>query len=232
MSRPKSSYTLWILGHVLRGLVVLLIIGVCAFLIWRIAFSQKPPKELRRIASNEILREAYDEYGDDLIILEQPNQITYTEAANNQAYFRYDWCVFIKQANQVQLLFFYNNSTLEKLQSDYELEQEIPAGQEVFDLLLTQYVDVTPEGHEGDAVLDKREITPSSCEVGTNRNGMYTFLRYTFDGVDLTDTVVIYLDVFYEEIEESLGTLRLYHEEELSEERDLTRKEKKIIKEG
>ena len=232
MSRPKSSYTLWILGHVLRGLIALVIIGVCALLIWRVAFSQKPPKELRRIGSNEILREALSEYGDDLTILEQPNQIAYTEAGHNAAYFRYDWCVFIKQANQVQLLFFYNNSTLEKVQSDYELGHELPSGEEVFNVLLTQYVDITPEGHEGDAVLDKREIAPSSCEVGTNRNGMYTFLRYTFDGVDLTDTVVVYLDVFYEEIEGSLGTLRLYHEEDLSEERDLTRKEKKIIREG
>ncbi len=230
MSRPKSSYTLWILGHVLRGLFVLLIVFVCALLIWRVAFSQKPPKELRLIAPNAVLCDAFAKEDGKLTVLEQPSQVSYTEAEDNQAYFRYDWCVFIEQADQVQLLFFYNNSTLEKIAEEHGLEEELPAGSEVFDVLLTQYIDVTPEGHEGDIVTEKVELTPSDCDLGSNRNGMYTFLRYTFDGVDLSDTVVIYLDVFYEEVEESLGTLRLYHNENKSEVRALNRKEEKVLK--
>ncbi len=229
MSRPKSSYTLWIMGHVLRGLFALLIIFVCAFLIWRVAFSQKPPKEMRSITGNEVLRAALDEH-ETLTLLTQKTQVSYTEASDNQAYFRYDWCVFIEEANQVQLLFFYNNSTLEKVQEEQGLAKELPNGEVVFDVVLTQYIDVTPEGHTGDPVTEKKEFLPVSCEVDTNRNGMYTFFRYTFDGVALADTVVIYLDVYYEQLSDSLGTLRLYHAENKSEVRALKAKEEKIIR--
>ncbi len=229
MSRPKSSYTLWILGHAVRALFALLIIFVCAFLIWRVAFSQKPPKELRLLSANEALCAAYETHDGKLTVLEQPSQIDYSEdAKGNQAYFRYDWCLFVEQAEQVQVLFFYNNSTLEKVAEEHELGKELPRGEEVFDVVLTQYIDRTSDEDETEAEV--KEILPGSCEVGTNRNGMYTFLRYTFDGVNLTDTVTIYLDVFYEGIEGSLGTLRLYHHENHSEVRALTRKEEKIVR--
>ncbi len=229
MSRPKSSYTLWIMGHVLRGLFALLIFSVCAFLIWRVAFSQKPPKQMRSIGTNEVLRAALEEH-DTLTMITQKTQVSYTEASDNQAYFRYDWCVFIEEADQVQLLFFYNNSTLEKVQSEQGLAQELPRGEAVFDVVLTQYVDVSPEGHTGDPVSEKKAFSPTCVEVDTNRNGMYTFIRYTFDGVDLADTLVIYLDVYYAQLEESLGTLRLYHTENRTEVRELERKEEKIIR--
>ena len=229
MSRPKSSYTLWILSHAARALFTLLIAFICGFLIWRVAFSQRPPKELRQLGTNEALLAAFQEHDGKLTVLEQPSQVSYTEAEDNQAYFRYDWCIFIEEVDQIQLLFFYNHSTLEKVAAEHGLSA-LPAGEEVFDVVLTQYIDVSPADHTGDPVTDKLELAPTSCEVGTNRTGMYTFLRYTFDGVELTDTVVIYLDVFVDGVERSLGTLRLYHHENPSEVRALTRKEEKALR--
>ena len=229
MSRPKSSYTLWIMGHVLRGLFALLIVFVCAFLIWRVAFSQKPPKGMRNIGTNEVLRAALEEH-DTLTMITQKTQVSYTEAADKQAYFQYDWCIFVEEADQVQLVFFYNNSTLEKVQAEQSLDKELPSGEIVFDVVLTQYIDCSPEGHEGDPVTEKKEFAPTASEVSVNRNGMYTFTRYTFDGVDLADTLVIYLDVYHEEVPTSLGTLRLYHAENRTEVREIERKEEKIVR--
>lgn len=231
MGKPKSSYALWIIGHILRALLVLVIIGMCTVLIWRMAFSQRTPSALSEIADNKILSAAYEKNGNVLTILEQ-EQVKHTEGAENYAYFNLDYCYFIKEADQVQLLLFYNNSTLEHLAEDHQLAEVPPRGEEVFSLKLTQYIDVTPADYEkkdkDDIVTEERVVTPTSCEIDTN--SLYTFIRYTFDGVDLAEnTVVIYLDMCYGEETESYGTLRLFHRESVSTERALSATEKEII---
>ena len=228
MSRPTNSYALWITGLLLRALFVLLIVGVCALTAWRVFFSRSIPKELRAISDNEILSAAYAANGGELHILEQA-QVPYSQAADKQAYFNLDYCCFITEAKQLQILFFYNNSTLEYAAEDLELAQIPPAGEEVFRLAVTQYINTTPDKTGEERVIDSVTLTPSDCEIATT--SLYTFFRYTFDGVDLTDNVVVYLDVFYGESEESYSTLRLYHEESVSEVRTLTKAEKKIIEE-
>lgn len=231
MGKPKSSYALWITGHILRALFALVIIGMCAVLIWRMAFSQRTPSSLSEIADNPILSAAYEKNGNVLTILEQ-EQVKYTEGAENYAYFNLDYCYFIKEADQLQLLLFYNNSTLEHLAEDHKLAEVPPRGTEIFSLKLTQYIDVTPADYQktskDDIVTEERVIAPTSHEIDTN--SLYTFIRYTFDGVDLDeDTVVIYLDMCYGEKAESYGTLRLFHRESASTQRALSASERAII---
>lgn len=229
MSRPGKSYTVWILGMVLRALFVLLIIGICTMVIWRVFFSQRTPGDMDELCDNEVLSAAYAANGNALTVLEQ-NQVSYTQAADkNYAYFNIKWCEFYKEADQVQLVLFYNNSTLEHVKEDYGLSAAPPRGEAVFDLVLTQYVNTTPDKTGEERVIEKIQIAPTSCQVDTT--SLYTFCRYTFDGVDLeeTDTVVIYLDIFYGGDANSYGTLRLFHEESVSEERALTNQEKKRI---
>jgi hypothetical protein len=228
MGKPKSSYTLWILGHVVRFLFVLLLIGMITVLLWRVVFSQDPPDGFDQISGNDVLREALHTNG-KITVLTQ-DQVKYTEGADNYAYFNLDYCYFFKEADQVQLLLFYNNSTLEHLAEDRGLAAVPPRGEEIFSLKMTQYLDVTPEDHakagENDILTEERVLAPSRCEITTN--SLYTFLRYTFDGVDLdADTVVIYLDMCYEG--ESYGTLRLSHRESETEERLLSGKEQDIV---
>ena len=229
MGKPKSSYTMWILGHVLRFLFVLLLIGVISLMLWRVVFSQNPPDGFDQISSNAILRATLAEQG-KITVLTQDDQVKYTEGADNYAYFNLEYCYFFKEANQVQLLLFYNNSTLERLAEDRGLA-EIPArGEEVFTLELSQYVDVTPEdfvkASENDILTETKTVAPSKCEITTN--SLYTFIRYTFDGVALDeDTVVIYLDMCYEG--ESYGTLRLFHRESETKERLLSGAEQDIV---
>jgi hypothetical protein len=228
MGKPKSSYTLWILGHVVRFLFVLLLIGMITVLLWRVVFSQDPPDGFDQISGNDVLREALHTNG-KITVLTQ-DQVKYTEGADNYAYFNLDYCYFFKEADQVQLLLFYNNSTLEHLAEDRGLAAVPPRGEEIFSLKMTQYLDVTPEDHakagENDILTEERVLAPSRCEITTN--SLYTFLRYTFDGVDLdADTVVIYLDMCYEG--ESYGTLRLYHRESETKVRLLSGKEQDIV---
>jgi len=228
MGKPKSSYTLWIIGHILRALFALMLIAMITVLLWRVAFSQDPPDDFDEIAGNAVLREALAANG-DLTVLTQ-EQVKYTEGADNYAYFNLDHCYFFKEADQVQLVLFYNNSTLEHLAEDRGLAAVPPRGEEIFSLRLTQYVDVTPADYvkasEKDILTETKVFTPTDAQITTT--SLYTFIRYTFDGVELdADTVVIYLDMCYED--ESYGTLRLYHRESESEERTLTSAEKEII---
>ena len=211
-----------------RFLFVLLLIGMITVLLWRVVFSQDPPDGFDQISGNDVLREALHANGK--ITLLTQDQVKYTEGADNYAYFNLDYCYFFKEADQVQLLLFYNNSTLEHLAEDRGLAAVPGRGEEIFSLKMTQYLDVTPEDHakagENDILTEERVLVPSRCEITTN--SLYTFLRYTFDGVDLdADTVVIYLDMCYEG--ESYGTLRLYHRESESRERLLSGKEQDIV---
>ncbi len=228
MGKPKSSYALWILGHVVRFLFVLLLIGMITVLLWRVVFSQNPPDGFDGISGNDVLRDALNTHG-KITVLTQ-DQVKYTEGADNYAYFNLEYCYFLREADQVQLLLFYNNSTLEHLAEDRGLAAVPPRGEEIFSLKLTQYVDVTPADYvkasENDILTEERVIAPSKCEITTN--SLYTFIRYTFDGVELdTDTVVIYLDMCYED--KSYGTLRLYHRESEGEERLLSGKEQELV---
>lgn len=227
MGRPKS-YVLWILGHVLRALFALLIAFVCVFLGWRMLFSKRPPKDLREISANEALLAAYAHHG-DITVMEQPDQVRYTEGEDNYADYHVGRCVFLDEADQVQLLFFYNNSTLRDVSEALAIDPVLPRGEEVFGVELLLLVDVSPEGHEGEPVIEERVVRATRAETGTN--SLYTFIRYTFDGVEITDDVtVVYFDIYYEGTERTeLGTIRLYHRESSAEYRALTKKEQAVM---
>lgn len=227
MGRPRS-YVLWILGHVLRALFALLIAFVCLFLGWRVFLSKRPPKELREISANEVLVNVYAQHG-ALTVMEQPEQVRYTEGEDNYADYHVANCVFLEEADQVQLLFFYNNSTLQGVSETLAIDPALPRGEEVFGVELLLLVDVSPEGHVGDPVIEERVVHATHAEVGTT--SLYTFVRYTFDGVDITDDVaVVYFDIYYEGAERSeLGTIRLYHKESRAEYRELTKKEQSVL---
>lgn len=231
MGRPKSSYFLWILGHILRGLFVLLVMGICTVLIWRLAFSRRVPKDLKYIAGNEVLREALVQNDGNLTLLTQPDQVRYTEADYNYADYHVKDCVFFEEAKQAQFVFYYNNSTLEEAGEKVGADLADLRGEEVFSLELLLCTDVTPEGHEGEPVVKETVVVPTSVEM--DHNSLYTFARYTFDGVELDGVTVVYLDIYYEQNgeREELGTIRLYHEQTETERRELSKKEIKQIKE-
>ena len=209
---PKG---LRILGWILRTLGTLVVFGVVAVIVWRLA-SSGDPAAVKSLIPNEPLAAAYAQYGDDLILRRQ-NQISITRAERNAGYFSVTRCVFIPQANQVQLVFRYNNSTLRHLKEDYDLDAIPPKSGVYFDVSLVKTTDLTPETKDDNldpATLRAERILPS-CEPKRAETGLYTYFRYTFDGVtvdDLTDG--IYADIFYlddlDYSREAYGTLCLY----------------------
>lgn len=235
MARPRKSYYLWIAGKVLGGLLMLGIFAMIFFLLWRVFFSGKIPKEVKGLSPNAVLAETYAERGKDMILQTQ-EQGTMTRGDANYGYFGVPQFVFIPEAAQVQVLFRYNNSTLEATARDFSLPEVPLRGEEIFDVTLLAVKDLTPEdksdNHDGSETLGKERIKPTSHTVTTT--WLYTYILYTFDNVTVTDdTITVFFDIYYKgavDYEKTpYGSLRLYHEESVWVPVDLTRADKKAL---
>ena len=187
-----------IIGGVFKLLLVALIGLIFGLLIWRVWFSTKVPDTVDTLMPNSALHSAYLQYGEELTLRYQ-EQGTITRGKNNAGYFSVVSCVFIPEAEQVQIVFRYNNGTIDHLAEDYNLEAVPDKSEHLFDVTLVRTTDLTPDdaSDNNDAsTLAKQRFQPT----GSLRDEtlLYTYYRYVFDGVtaeDLTDG--IFVDVYY-----------------------------------
>ena len=108
-----------IAGFVFKGFCTLLIIGVIGLLAWRIIDRDIVPKAVKTITPNEKLCESYGKNGENLTMFYQ-EQTEYTREEKNYGYFANSGTVFIDEAEQLQFILRYNNSTLKKTAEDYK----------------------------------------------------------------------------------------------------------------
>ena len=224
-----------IMGRLIRLLAVLFIIAINAILIWRIFFSVKIPEQIDALAINDDVRLAYEEQGDSLQLLYQ-DQASVTRAEHNYGYFSVPKCTFLPQANQVQVVFRYNNSTLKNLAKDYELEQIPTRDADLFDVTLVLTTDLTPDNRDDNtdpATLSKERILPT--EIRRERTSLYTYYLLVFENVRVEEiTAGVFVDIYYrEDIDydrEAYGTLCLYSPDDEWLTRSLTRTDKKALK--
>lgn len=237
MSRPpRASYALHVTGKVIKALCSLLIIGICAALLWRVFFSGILPKDMRSVVPNAALRAAYEQNGGQLSPFTQKQGST-TRGERNYGYFSVQRAVIFPEAEQIQLVFRYNNSTLRATAADFGLDDTPEKGAEVYDVTLLLLRDLTPEDKtdntDGSETLEQVRVFPTSHTVRTT--ALYTYFLYTFDGVSLLNVPVIYLDVYFpngapvDYGAEAYGTLRIYHEESERLDVRLSGGEKKAI---
>lgn len=213
MSRSRAPR---LIGGILKAVFILLIMTVCAILLWRVLFSGDP-RSVKKLAVNPTLAQAYAEHGNDLV-LQYQNQATITRAEDCYGYFSVTRCVFIPQANQVQIVFRYNNSTLRHLKEDYGLAKIPEKSGTYYDVTLLRTTDLTPDDPD-DNFTDPASLACdryfANAEPVRTETALYTYFRYTFDNVtveDLTDGV--YVDVYYlgdlNYEEKPYGTLCIY----------------------
>ena len=236
MGRPRRSYALWLTGHAVRFVLWLLVTAVCAAMLWRVFLSNIPPAEMKRLSPNKTLAEAYEAHGEELTLYTQ-KQASVTKGEHNYGYFGVTRCVFVPEAEQLQLTFRYNNSTLKRVKEDFALAEVPERGVKIFDVTVVKVTDTTPDDAsdnvDGSPNLKKERISPSSHQIDTT--GLYTYILYTFDGVVMTDdTITAYLDIYYEgDIDynkDAYGTLRLYHVQDPKLPVELSGKERKALK--
>jgi hypothetical protein len=220
------SRFLRITGNIIKGTVFAVVFSVIALLIWRMVTSG-PPKSLDPLLPNEELKAAYEKDGNELYMFKQDIQ-SITTADRNRGYFAVTECVFIPEANQIQLIFRYNNSTVRALAKDKGLSEVPSLDAELFDVTLTLQTDRTPEIKDDNAGLDKSTVEYTRLkptQVERERKNLYNFYRYVFDVSELDKgtltemlendlLLAVYADVYYvEEInydELSYGSLCVY----------------------
>lgn len=234
MARPGIRYGRWLMGRILRSILVLFLLLLTLFLFWRVFLSNRLPKEMRTLVPDEALHRAL--LSGELHPFTQ-EQSTLTREERNYGYFGVPRFVFVPEAGEAQVVFRYNNSTLKKVAADLGLPEALPRGEEVFDVSALLITDLTPEdtsdNTDGSETLSTRRVHPAARQIAVTR--LYTYILYTFEEVcPQPDTLVVYLDVYYGEnpdySEKPLGTLRLYHIDSANEPVKLSGKEEKAIR--
>ena len=109
--------------------------------------------------------------------------------------------IFIPQAEQVQLVFRYNNSTLKHLATDYDLPEMPDKSGHLFDVTLAITTDLTPESTADNvdpSTLSVTRYRANDAYTLREETQLYTYYRYVFDGIKMDElTVAVFADVYY-----------------------------------
>ena len=243
----RVSRGLRITGRVIKLIFFCVIFAVIGLLLWRV-FSSGDPDSMKTITPNDRLSAAYvaaEERGEELYLFRQgQNQITSGE--NNYGYFSVTECVFIPEANQLQLVFRYNTATLRHLQEDYGLAEVPGREEELFDVSISVATDLTPDNAEDNLGNDPASVQFTRIHptrVVTDQKNLYNYRRMVFDlgeaGLDLSALLdsdlllAVYADIYYNRDiryeENAYGTLCLYDYISEKKPAELTRDDRKAL---
>jgi hypothetical protein len=249
---PPYPLPLRILGKVLKFSFFGVILLINVLVLWRI-FSSSDPSDMQVIVGNEALADAYaraEQSGAlDGFALYQPdhNDITDEKATHdenhnvidpgNYGYFGVTNSLIFPTAHQAQIVFRYNDSTLEHLAKDYALPAVPEKGGEYYDVTLRVLTDLTPDDKTDN---DKAEFLQTTRIKATSakpaEKTLYTYRRMVFDALpDIEGIVAIYVDIYYVDDvnynDEAYGTLCIWHEDARTKTYELTRDDIAAIKE-
>ncbi len=222
MSRVSRGFK--ILWWLIKFAFVALIAFVCGFLFWRI-FSSSTPKSLQTISVNEAIYDAYSNDGELLAFYQEQNSTT--RAEHNAGYFSVVHTAFVPEANQIQVVLRYNNSTIRHLVEDKGLSETPERSEDLFDISLFFSVDLTPDNTEDNATVSDEGTRVFRCPsrlVAKEEKNLYNYRKFVFDldvcGEDLSallesgELLAVYADIYYTgdmDLEkEAYGTLCLY----------------------
>ncbi len=243
-AKTTDSAFLKITKFTLKALGIVLVFGTIIFFLWRV-FSSGNPKDLENLTPNAPLRDALlaaEERGEDLLVNTQYQKDNITAVPDkNYGYFGITDAKFIPDAEQVQVLFRYNNSTIRHLKEDYRLSEMPDRDDDLYDVTLYIAYDLTPDvttDNEGDipgaVVFERYHATTSIAE----KKNLYNFRKLVFDDVDLTPKeypiLAVYVDFYYTEDvdynKEPYGTLPLYFHDVEWEAYEIGKKESEAIR--
>lgn len=204
----KESLFTKIARLTVKAVGMILVFGTIIFFIWRAFISTIVPAEVKYLSANTPLKEAYAAAlaeGREVTVFYQESQYdTTTVRDKNYSYFTAKDARFIQEANQVQILFRYNNATIRHLVEDYQLTETPDRAEELYDVTLYVAYDLTPSNLTDNAGNDPNAVKfvryhASSSEPAQSL--IYNYRRMTFDGVDMTGTdapvLAVYVDVYY-----------------------------------
>lgn len=213
----RNKYKWRIAGFIFKVLCTLVIAAVVILLLWRIIDSNIDPREVDTITVNDKLADAYEKNDGNLEIFTQ-EQGKFTRGESNYGYFAITKSIFIRDIDQIQIVFRYNNSTLKYTKEDYSLDALPSRDENVYDVTLTVMYDLTPEnpddndGKTPEAVRYERFFATESLSA---KKTLYNYRKFVFDGIKIDDSVIaVYADFYYvgdiDYDKEPYGTLLIY----------------------
>lgn len=240
----ETHSKLWWVGRVIA---IILVFGTIAILLWRI-FTSGDPSEMKVLQINQPLVDAYESAeaeGRELSVFYNDSLPNMTYETGRRGYFSATQVRFIEDADQVQVVFRYNNSTIRHLKEDYDLE-EMPAREDdLYDLTLYVAYDLTPEDssdNDGNDPASVKFVRYRPTSVVSQEKGLYNYRALTFDGLDInvsdTPVLAVYLDIYYrgdvhyaedEDGQEPYSALIIYDYAAERTPYTLTKKDKKLI---
>lgn len=229
-----------ILWRLIKLAATLLVVFVCVFLLWRV-FSRGIPADMKVLSVNENTYEAYAENQNKLEYFRQ-DRLTITSDGK----FGAPDCIFIPDANQIQLVIRYNNSTIRALAEDYALSPVPAREDELFDVTLLLQTDLTPDNDEDNGGNIPEAVAYTRCHgkvVMEDTKNLYNFRRIVFDlddcGLDMKELMengtllAIYADFYYvndiDYDDTPYGTLFLYDYMRENHDEDISSKDEKAL---
>ncbi len=223
-SQTNHSPFLRVMKFILKALGLILVFGTIIFFLWRV-FTSGNPKDMERLTPNDVLREAYkaaEAEGRELAVFTQfqENYITSVQD-KNYGYFGITDAKFVTDADQIQVLFRYNNSTIRHLVTDYNLPETPDRDEDLYDVTLYVAYDLTPDissDNDGNDPASVKFVRYFPTSQSADQKNLYNFRKFVFDGVDMDVTenpvLAVYVDIYYKEDvdydKESYGTLIIY----------------------
>lgn len=213
--------------------------AVLAILMWRMCSTSNDPKSMSTITPNDKLANVYQAQNGELNAYTQKLD-QFTREDKNYGYFAITKALFIPDAEQVQIVFRYNVSTLEELAKDYPDDfPEIPDGSEdLFDITLIKVIDLTPDNDEDNDNKEnlkyERHFPSSSTKDSTSR---HRYERLVFDGINCDDALFVYVSIYYkgdlDYESDAYGTVQIYTsaDDQIRRKYILTSNDKKAIEE-
>ena len=187
-----------VISGTIRFLFLTLVLGIVLFLGWRAVSHNTAPEEMMTLYPDEALVEAYVESGPELEMYTQ-EQGTYTRADRNRGYFFLRQATFIPDAEQIQIVFRYNNSTIKALMQDYGLAAMPDRAEHLYDLTIAVKRDLTPdvyEDYDEEGCYTIERYYPSQ-EISGERN-LYNYRRLVFNDIVVDETTLgVFVDIYY-----------------------------------
>ncbi len=202
-------------GRVIKYIVYAAIFAVMIFMIWRAFFSDLLPSSMTELIATDSARAAYAEYGSLTLMYQGQTSITQVQLTekeereqgrfSNYGYFALPRVDIIPEANEIQVVFRYNNSTLRSLAKDYGLSTVPERDEELYDISIVMMTDLTPDdtsdnlSSDEDAVKKTRFFPTESYTVSDEKN-MYNYRKFVFEDISTDElTLALYVDIYYNE---------------------------------
>ena len=223
------------IGCVLRWIFRLFVFVIVALVFWRVLFSARVPAAAKTLLVNDATYEAYQTHGEDLSIFTQTLE-KLTRLETDEGVYGLFWVSqarFLPEADQVQLLIRYNNSTLRYIAEDFRLDAVPDRQEHVVGVTLLATTDPTPTDPKNGDAQTTRYYAAASPEVFTT--SMYNYRKLIFDGIDLNDPTLVDLTVHFhvtpyqDENDLPYGSLCIYDSEQPNEPERLTGRDRRAL---